>query len=332
LQIWKVQLRNLLRGLGVLAVLVGIGAWWWQAHRPPPPLVWQGYADADFVKIGPTQAGLLTEVAAGRGDEVQAGTLLFVQDETDDKAARDQAARQLSQAGAQLANLQAGGKPTEIQQAEANLRDAQATAARAAADLARDEALMRNGNSTRQTVDQRHADDLSARAKVASAEAALAQAQAPMGRATEIAAQQQAVEAAQAALAMAQWRLDQRRVTAPAGGRIADVLARPGETMSAGAPVVSLLPPGNILIRFFVAEADLARLHKGDRLSLSCDGCAKDLAGTVSFISPQAEYTPPFIYSESSRSKLVYLIEARPRPDQATRFNPGQPVDVRPVG
>ena len=323
--------RLLLRGLGVLAVLVGIGAWWWQAHRPPPPLAWQGYADADYVKIGPTQPGLLMEVAVGRGDEVQAGAPLFVQDETDDKAARDQAARQLSQAQAQLANLQSGGKPTEILQAEANLRDAQATAIRAAADLTRDEALLRNGNSTRQTVDQRHADDLSARAKVASAEAALAQAQAPMGRAGEIKGQEQAVEAAQSALAMAQWRLDQRRVTAPTTGRIADVLARPGETMAAGAPVVSLLPPGNILIRFFVAEADLAGLHKGDRVAFSCDGCAKNLEGSVSFVSPQAEYTPPFIYSETSRAKLVYLIEARPKPDQATRVNPGQPIDVRPI-
>ena len=322
--------RLLLRGLIVLAVAVGIGAWWWQAHRPPPPLVWQGYADADYVKIGPTQPGLLMEVAVGRGDEVKAGAALFVQDETDDKAARDQAARQLSQAQAQLANLQSGGKPTEIQQAEANLRDAQATAARTASDLTRDEALLRNGNSTRQTVDQRHADDLSARAKVASAEAALAQAQAPMGRLTEIRAQEQAAEAAQANLAMAQWRLDQRRVTAPIAGRIADVLARPGETMAAGAPVVSLLPPGNILIRFFIAEADLAGLHKGDRLALSCDGCLRDLEGTVSFVSPQAEYTPPFIYSETSRAKLVYLIEARPKPDQATRVNPGQPIDVRP--
>lgn len=323
--------RFLLRALIGLAVLIGIGAWWWLAHRPPPPLVWQGYADADYVKIGPTQAGLLMEVSVGRGDEVQAGTPLFAQDETDDKAARDQAARQLSQAQAQLANLQAGGKPTEILQAEANLRDAQATATRAASDLARDEALLRNGNSTKQTVDQRHADDLSARAKVASAEAALAQAQAPMGRVTEIKAQEQAVEAAQAALAMAQWRLDQRRVTAPTAGRIADVLARPGETMAAGGPVVSLLPPGNILVRFFVAEADLAGLHKGDRLGFACDGCATDLEGTVSFVSPQAEYTPPFIYSETSRAKLVYLIEARPKPEQATKVNPGQPIEVRPL-
>ena len=65
--------------------------------------------------------------------------------------------------------------------------------------------------------------------------------------------------------------------------------------------------------------------------TLACDGCPKDLEGTVSFVSPQAEYTPPFIYSETSRAKLVYLIEARPKPDQATRVNPGQPIDVRPI-
>ena len=265
-----------------------------------------------------------------RGDKVEVGTPLFTQDETQDRAARDQAVRQLSQAEEQLANLQAGGKPTEIQQAEANLADAKSTAARSGSRPIWRAARRCCATATRprQNTDQLSADDRSARAKVESAQAALAQLLAPMGREREITAQQQAVEAAQANLAMAQWRLDQRRVTAPVAGRIADVLARPGETMAAGAPVVSLLPPGNILVRFFIAEADLAGIHRGDRLAFACDGCAKDLEGTVSFVSPQAEYTPPFIYSETSRAKLVYLIEARPRPEQATRVNPGQPIEV----
>jgi HlyD family secretion protein len=67
-----------------------------------------------------------------------------------------------------------------------------------------------------------------------------------MGREREIEAQRAALEAARAALAMAEWRLDQCTVTAPVSGRVSDVLAQPGETMAAGAPVVSILPPGNI--------------------------------------------------------------------------------------
>ena len=135
---------------------------------------------------------------------------------------------------------------------------------------------------------------------------------------------------AKAALDMTDWRLSQRRVTSPIAARVADVLARPGETMAAGAPVVSLLPPGNIFVRFFVPEADLARMHRGDSVRLTCDGCRADINAVISFVSPQAEYTPPVIYSEESRAKLVYSIEARPPPDQAVLFNPGQPVTVLP--
>ena len=102
--------------------------------------------------------------------------------------------------------------------------------------------------------------------------------------------------------------------------------------MAAGAPVVSLLPPQNILVRFFVPEAVLSSVHRGDQLALLCDGCPRDLAATISFVSPQAEYTPPVIYSQSSRAKLVYLIEARPSPVQAALLNPGQPIEVRPIG
>jgi HlyD family secretion protein len=316
--------------LGILTVAaVGGGLWWYRAT--PVPTVWHGYAEADYVKVGPTQQGLLTEVSVARGAEVGVGSLLFAQDETADRAARDQAARQLQQARDQLANLEAAGKPTEIEQAEANLSDARATIERTKADLDRAEQLVKNGAITFQILDQRRADYRSATARVAAMEAALAQARAPMGRAGEIQAQHAAVDAAEAALQMVEWRLAQRRVTSPVTARVADVLARPGETMAAGAPVISLLPPGNIFVRFFVPEADLARMHRGDAVRLVCDGCRADFAATISFISPQAEYTPPVIYSEESRAKLVYLIEARPRREQAALLNPGQPVAVLPA-
>jgi len=324
--------RSVFLGIGlVVATATGAGVWWWYGHRAPPRTQWQGYADADFVKVGPTQQGLLTEVNVTRGDQVAAGAPLFSQDDTADRAARDQAIRQLHQAQEQLANLQAGGKPTEIEQAEANLADARATLARTKADLDRGEFLASAGTMAKETLDQRRADFQSATAKVAALEAALAQSRAPSGRPQEIAAQQAAMRALKAALEITEWRLSQRHVTAPAAGRIADVLARPGEAMAAGAPVVSLLPPGNIFVRFFVPETDLATLHLGDRVTIVCDSCPPDLSGSVSFIAPQAEYTPPVIYSDESRAKLVFMIEARPTVDQARLVNPGQPVTVRPV-
>jgi HlyD family secretion protein len=93
--------------------------------------------------------------------------------------------------------------------------------------------------------------------------------------------------------------------------------------------VVELLPPQNVLVRFFVPETELATLHVGDRLAIGCDGCAPDLTASITFIAPQPEYTPPVIYSESNREKLVYLIEAHPPLEQAMQLKPGQPVDVR---
>jgi len=328
--------RGVTRRLGLIVVLllvaaVGSAYWWWSARRAQP-VMWQGYAEADFVKVGPTQSGLLTSVKVARGDAVAAGALLFTQDDVDDLAARDQAAQTLAQAERQLANLEQGAKPTEIAQAEANLADANATLARTASDLARGEAQLPSGGVSKQTVDQFKAEHLSAQAKVAGMQAALAQAKAPIGREGEIAAQRASVAAFRAGLEMAEWRLAQRHVAAPAAGRVADVLARPGETMTAGEPVVSLLPPENIFVRFFVPEAALAGLHQGDPVAFSCDRCGTGLTGTVSFISPQAEYTPPLIYSESSKSKLVFLVEARPPPDKAPLFNPGEPVEVRPAG
>ncbi|MGD0562556.1 MAG: HlyD family efflux transporter periplasmic adaptor subunit [Roseiarcus sp.] len=316
----------------LFGVAVALGALWWVFLRPGPPgpEAWQGYADADFVKVGPTQQGLVTAVRVERGDRVVKGAPLFEQDDADDRYAVDQAARLLQQTRDQLANLQNPAKPTEIAQAEANLRDAVAARDKVLADLQRNQALLKTGAATAQLVDEEQADLRSATAKIAADEAALEQAKAPLGRPGEIIAQTSAVNAAEAALAMARWRLAQRSVVSPVTGVVADVLARAGETLDAGAPVVSLLPPENIFIRFFVPEPSLAHVHVGDAVALLCDSCPAEMTGTVSYIAPQAEYTPPFIYSETTRSKFVFLAEARPEPAEATLFNPGQPVTVRP--
>ena len=317
--------------LALLLLLAAAAAAGWWAQRRPPATAWQGYAEADFVNVGPTQQGLLTRLFVERGDAVAAGAPLFDQDDADDRAARDQAAQMLAQAREQLTNLGQGGKPTEIDQAVANLADAQATLIRTAADLARGEALLPTGAATKQSVDQQRADYRSAQAKVDVMQAALVQIRAPLGRVGEIAAQGAAVDAARAALDQAVWRLGQRHVAAPAGGRVADVLARPGETLAAGAPVVSLLPPGNIFVRFFVPAPAVGTVHLGDAVALACAGCPAGLSATISFISPQAEYTPPLIYSESTTAKLVFLLEARPPVERAARLNPGQPIEVRPL-
>lgn len=314
--------------IALLAAATG-AAGWWLLHRNTDPSTWQGYVDAEYVRVSPTLTGRVTSIAVARGDQVAAGAPLFTQDDADDVAARDAAAGKLAEAQARLANLETRMRDTEIAQARADLADILATRDRIAKDLARNEELLRTGAASRQTVDQQRADLASAVARADAANAKLAQMESPTGREYEIAAQRAMMAQARAGLAQSQWRVDQRHVIAPVAALVSDTYARPGETINAGVPVVSLLPPQNILVRFFVPETELATLHIGDRLAIGCDACAPGLTATVTFIAPQPEYTPPVIYSETNREKLVYLIEAHPPPDQATQLKPGQPVDVR---
>lgn len=137
---------------------------------------------------------------------------------------------------------------------------------------------------------------------------------------------QAALRDAEARLNWAKTRLARRNVACPAAGSIQQVYYRPGEMVPAGRPVVALLPPGNLKVRFYVPEAMLPKLSAGDPIKVSCDGCASDLVAHVSFISRASEYTPPVIYSLDERDKLVFLIEALPERPEALRV--GQPVSV----
>jgi HlyD family secretion protein len=135
-----------------------------------------------------------------------------------------------------------------------------------------------------------------------------------------------ALRQTKANLEWAQTRLARRNAHSPGDGTIEQIYYRPGETVPAGRPVVALLPPGNLKIRFFAPQAVLPDLKYGDVVGVSCDGCEKGLTAKISFIARSAEFTPPVIYSQEERAKLVFLIEARP--EQPEKFRVGQPVTV----
>jgi len=124
------------------------------------------------------------------------------------------------------------------------------------------------------------------------------------------------------------WRLSQRAATTPQAGRVNDTYYVVGDFVPAGSPVVSLLPPANVKVRFYVPEPLLGRLKPGQTVSFACDACGGPIQATISFIADRAEFTPPVLYSKENRAKLVYLVEARPASDIAAKLNPGQPVDV----
>ncbi|MGB9054651.1 MAG: efflux RND transporter periplasmic adaptor subunit [Pseudolabrys sp.] len=135
-----------------------------------------------------------------------------------------------------------------------------------------------------------------------------------------------ALRQAKANLDWSQTRLMRRNAYSPGDGTVEQVYYRPGETVPAGRPVVAILPPGNLKLRFFAPQAILPTIKYGDIVEVSCDGCEKGLTAKISFIARSAEYTPPVIYSQEERAKLVFLIEARP--EQPDKFRVGQPVTV----
>ena len=175
------------------------------------------------------------------------------------------------------------------------------------------------------------------RAAVAENEAAVINARQAFDRARELlkrnVGSQKAFDDADAALRTAEarlnstkTRLERRRVNAPDAGTIQEVYFRGGEQVPSGRPIVSLLPPGNVRVRFFVPQAMLPTVHIGDRISVRCDGCATDLVARVSFMSAQAEFTPPVIYSQEERARMVFRVEAIP--ERPADLRVGQPVSV----
>lgn len=295
--------------------------------REAPPL-YQGYAEGEYVRVAAPYAGSLTTLAVQRGAQVVAGAPLFALEQDNEKAARDEAAQRLKQTDARLENLKKGKRPDEINAVLAQREQARAALKLSMANFARDEKLVKSGFISSQKLDASHAALERDRARVQELDAQLATAKLA-ARSDEIRAAEAEVEAARAALARADWALAQKTVTAPVAGLVQDTLYVQGEWVPAGSPVVSLLPPQNIKVRFFVPETRIGSLKTGQVVTLSCDSCAAPVAAAISYIAPQAEYTPPVIYSRENRGKLVFMVEARPAPADAAKLRPGQPVDVR---
>jgi HlyD family secretion protein len=135
-----------------------------------------------------------------------------------------------------------------------------------------------------------------------------------------------ALRVAEAHVVTSQTRLARRNGFAPVAGTVQQIYFREGEMVAAGRPVLSIMPPGNMKLRFYVSETDLPKFAIGDGVRVTCDNCAADLTARIYFIATSAEYTPPVIYSLDERNKLVYLIQARPAKPDALRV--GQPVSI----
>ena len=297
---------------------------------PPPDTGWAGYAEGDYVRIAAPLAGALASLAVQAGQTVAAGAPLFTLEAEAEQAARAEAEDRLLASQAQARNADSGRRADELAVSRAQLAQARAQAALARSELARQQQLLQQGFVSAARIDDASTAVAQTAARVAELEAALRVAELP-ARPAEREAAQASASAASQALAQSQWRLAQKTQTAPVAALVADTYYRAGEWVPAGSPVLALLPAGAVKARFFVSEAEVGALAPGQAVTIHCDGCGKPLVGHISRIASQAEYTPPVLYSNAQKARLVFMVEARPEPADAARLKPGQPLDVRRV-
>lgn len=312
-----------------IAALTAITALSLAACGDKPAAGYQGYVEGEYLYLAAPQGGYLDTLQAVRGSRVVAGAMVFTVAADTEQAgvkeaeAREQAARE------KVNNLSAPRRQSEVAALAAQLHVAEAALRLSETQVSQQQALAARGFVSSARLDEARAARARDAAQVEAARQQLASYRDAIGRAPEVRAAEADVDAAQAQLAQKRWQLEKKAVTAPAAGEIADVYYRPGEWVPAGAAVASLLPDTRRRLRFFVPEPVLATLKPGQAVEARCDGCAEPVRATIDFISPEAEYTPPVIYSRESREKLVFRIEAAPLPDQRSVLRPGLPVDVR---
>lgn len=285
-----------------------------------------GYAEADLLYVAPTSTATLGQIAVARGQRVDAGQLLFTMERVAEDRGTDAALARRDRAQAQAENLRKGRRPLELEVLRQQLVQAQAVLAVSTTAWDRQAQLVQQGFVSALRLDELASARERDSARVGELQAQIEQAR-QSARADELAAAEADTRAATADLAVASWRQGQTVRTSPAAGQVFDVLYQPGEVVAAGSPVVALLTDGGLKLRFFVPQHELGRAAVGATVQVGCDGCSAGLTARIRWVSPQAEYTPPVIYSNAARAKLVFRVEAEPAVGAALR--PGQPVGLR---
>lgn len=302
---------------GLLALVPGMG--------PATEPSWNGYVEADYVYVAAPGPGTIEQVLVREGDAVTAGQALFVLDSRQQQAALRAAEARVEAARANVENLATGSREEEIDVIRANLEKANADLVLAQSQSERSDKLLAEGLVPQAKADQDRATLRSAQAQVSQLEAQLRVAELPARDPQRVAAEA-TLAAAEADADKARNDLADRSVRAATDGRVERLYFSAGEMATAGTPVVALQPDDALKVKFYLAEADRPAFTLGDRLEVSCDGCAEGLVATISHFASDPQFTPPVIYSRDERARLTFLAEATLA--EGARLQPGQPVTV----
>lgn len=304
---------------------------WLSACTPPSDPGWSGYVEGEWVRVASPVAGRLERLDVAAGQDVARGAPLFTLDAQPQQAALAEARARVAQAQAQAGDTLQGRRADEQKVVREQLAQARAAAALARRDVERQQQLTRQGFVSSSRLDEARTVQAQADARVQELEAALRVARLPAREGEQLAAAS-VTDAARNAAQQLAWQLEQKRQASPVEAQVTETYYRQGEYVPAGQPVLALLPPAGRKARFFVPEAQIAAITPGQTVSLGCDACGEAITARVTRIASQAEFTPPVIYSNAQRARLVFMVEAVPLHEaDAARLRPGQPIDVRPV-
>jgi len=315
-----------------LAAAAGAGGYFYWHSQPhePEAVVFQGYVDGDLLQAGPEVSGRIVLLAAHEGARVRAGELIIKLDSRLQEAGLELAAARLEEARARLRLTEAQRqRPEALRILEAAVAQVKAALSVSEAEYKRIKRLYEQHIVPKARLDAARGALDRDKARLEESNRQLETARLP-ARAEEIGAAMASVRAAEAQVREAKVRLMQTRVEAPASGMVQEVFFRPGEIVRAGQPVLSILPPGNLKIRFYVPEPERAKYSPGGDVAVACDSCPAGMKARITFVSKDAEYTPPVIFSPRERARLVYRLEAKPL-GKALKLAIGQPVDVKPL-
>ncbi len=288
---------------------------------------YQGYIEGDLTYVASQVSGTLVKLNVLRGTKVTKNQPLFNLEFQPESDAVAQAQASLIEAKANLANLEKGERPSELAAIKAQQYQILAQLKLAKVTMERYRKLYKKQFIEKQSLDQAISNYNDLRAKLAEVSQNLTTAKLA-ARSDEIIAAKARVLEATAQLNQLKWQFNQKTINSPISGIVFDRYYRTGEVVPADHPVVSVLENKNIYLVSFLPEKMLSTIKLGQTIQFTCDGCKKTMTATISFISPEAEFTPPIIYSEKTTEKLIYRIEASLTPAETDIMHPGQPITI----
>jgi HlyD family secretion protein len=285
-----------------------------------------GYVEAETLLLAAETPGRIASLPATKGASLIPGALAFTLDSAAADADVARATAAVATAEAQADDLSTGQRQTEIDQIIARRDEASANLAQAQRELERNQTLATRGATAASALDQAKSNVEALTARLAQLDASIATAKLP-ARDSQLAAARSRVDEARAAVSLARVTQGKYTVRTPHAARVDDTFFDVGEWVAAGQPVVSLVADEAVTLRFFVPEATLPKAVPGTTVTFRCDGCEGTRSATITRVAATPEFTPPVIYSQGARAKLVYLVEARPQSADA-QLRPGLPIEV----